>query len=144
MNDFSQRFIDALRNAEHAAVRAMADQAVEVHGGMRVSGRSPAGHSFYITTASGAEVTIGMGPNWHTHLDEFDVDPENEQPFANVIKFLVDLIGEQIIVVEWYDSRGYAGSQAQRRGEASRELIRANRRVTLSWAGSYDGETFAE
>jgi hypothetical protein len=121
----------------------MADQAVEDHGGVRVSGRSPGGHPFCVTTASGNEVTVGLGRNWHTHLDEFEVDPENEKPFANVIKFLVDLVREQIVIVEWYNGREYAGSGARRRGEKNRELSRGNRRVTISWAGSYDGETTA-
>jgi hypothetical protein len=144
MNDFSQRFVDALRHAGHSVIRSMAEQAIDDHGGMRVSGRSPGGHPFHVTTASGNEVTVGFGRHWHTHLQEFEVGPENEKPFAHAIKFLVDLVREQIVIVEWYNGREYAGSGARRRGEKTFESNVGNRRVTISWAGSYDGESSAK
>jgi hypothetical protein len=141
MDEFSIRFIEALRNAEHRAVRAMAGGAVEAHGGMRCDGVTPAGHPYCVTTESGNEVIVGLGLHWHVHLGEFKVGPDVEEPFASVIQFLVDLVREQVIIVEWYCGRQHLGSSVQRHGEKSPRLNRANRRVNLSWAGTHDGES---
>jgi hypothetical protein len=133
MDDFSLRFIDSLRNAGHPALREMADRAVELQWAMRFDSTSPAGHHFWVTTESEPEVTIGLGRHWHTHLDEFQTSAEDEKPFANVIQFLLDLIREQIIIIEWFVGEKYLGSNTQRRGEKSPKPGRANRRVNFSW-----------
>jgi hypothetical protein len=141
MNEFSVRFVEALRHARDPIVRAMGAEAVGEHGAMRASGTTPGGHRYYVTTASGPEVTIGLGRHWHSHFDELLGDGEDEVPFAGVVGFLEALVREEMVIVEWYGDRGYAGSEARARGERSRELKGATRRVTVSWSGTHDGES---
>src|SRR5438067_2416961 len=102
MDDFSLRFIDALRNAGHPALGEVADRAVDVDGAMRFEGTSPGGHRFCVTTESGPEVTIGLGNHWHAHLKELWTGADDEKPFANIIRFLLDLVREHVMIVEWY------------------------------------------
>jgi hypothetical protein len=144
MNEFSVRFVAALRQARDPVVRAMGEGAVEEHGAMRASGTTPGGHRYYVTTASGPEVTIGLGRHWHGHFDEFAGDPKVERPFAEVMRLLEGLVREERVVVEWHGERGHAGSGVRRRGEIGQDKAGAKRRVVVSWNGTYDGESVVE
>ena len=66
---------------------------------------------------------------------------DSEEPFANVIEFLVNLVRERRVIVEWYRGPEYVGSSALRRGEPRPGPSRADRRVTLSWTGPYEVES---
>jgi hypothetical protein len=139
MNDFSLRFIDALGNAENPAVRSMADGAIESHGAMRIDGQSQAGHPFCLTTESGREVIVALGLHWHAHFGELRVGADLEEPFAEVIQFLVDLVRERVIIVERYCGRRHLGLGVQRRVQKSPRPNGANRIVNMPLFDIYDG-----
>jgi hypothetical protein len=143
VNEFSAQFIHTLRNCENSVVQRLADQAFEVADAMRIDGKCPGGHEFCITTVSGNEVTIGFGKHWHTHIHDTSADLPGEKPFANVIRFLGRLVSEEIMIVEAYDNETYVGGRTQVRGEKRREVKRANRYVTRSWTGRYNGDSSA-
>jgi hypothetical protein len=141
MNEFSIRFLDALRAAKNRTVRALAETAVESHGGMRIDGTSPAGHLFYVTTEGGCEVTVGLGQHWHAHFAEFRVGDGSEQPFEAVIRFLGSLVRDQVTIVEWYCGPRHLGSRVMQPGWDTHGFKGANRCEILSWAGTHDDET---
>ena len=63
-----------------------------------------------------------LGLYWHAHFDEFVVGAQVEEPFENAIQFLIALVREQVIFVEWSCGRQYLGSRVQHRGEQSPNL----------------------
>ena len=121
----------------------MTDRVREVDGAMGINGTCPGGHEFYITTVTGNEVTIGLGKHWHTHIPDASADIPDQRSFANVIRFLIRLVSEEIMIVEAYNNETYVGGRTQARGERRREVKRANRYITRSWNGRYNGDSTA-
>lgn len=142
MDDFSQRFVDALGLRlpwllPHVQL-ASDSESIE----LRMT--APSGHGDLFVSTSGEEVTVGFGI-WHGHFNELEFwasdDSARGEPFERVLSLLADFLRDLVVIQVWTKEGRYTSSGPWHwwySSDACRADCLGDHYSMLSWTGRGD------